>query len=236
MYLQFKDYRNANEVLYVLYAADRVTGQSVSKLALQKLLYLAASFAPIKDIVLSMIRFNRLVRGPYSMHIQNTVDHLVAYGLVDITYFQVTRAENSLAFYRINEGGISAMEFLRQYSIEDEKAWWIACIVRLSYIYSQEDYLKNDEQFKGLDRIVRLVYQDKTFKDIDETVGYRGSIDFEMDEGVTQKLVEFTKSYIKETDKFHDLSEKVTAELILLAFFEQLFANYIEEKEAINVR
>ena len=89
MYLQFKNYRNANEVLYALYAADRIANEAVSKLGLQKLLYLAASFAPIKNIVLSVVRFSRLGRGPYSKHIQNAIDQLVAYDLADISDFKI---------------------------------------------------------------------------------------------------------------------------------------------------
>jgi len=234
MFLQFKNYRYANEVLYTLDAVDRTAGTPTSKLGLQKILYLSASFAPIKDIVLSILRFKRIQRGPYSYHIQNTVDHLAAYGLVEIVEFKILNDRNSLASYNITEGGRMAIENLRKYSFEDEKAWWIECITRLSYIYSNEDYVKDGTQFKGIDKIVRLVYKDKTFVSIDEQIGFGGFIDFQLDSGITQQLISFTKNYIESDECFNTLPEKVIAELILLAFFEQLFANYYVEMEVKN--
>jgi hypothetical protein len=160
------------------------------------------------------------------MEIQNTVDQLVAYGLADITDFKAF-GKASRANYRISEGGKEAVLRLREYSVEDEKAWWIGCITRLAYAYSLEDKLKENTKFNGLDSVVELVYQERTFVDLDRQVGFRGVVDFKMDEGATKKLIEFTKQAIKGIEVFSELPEKAQAELILVALFEQLFANYL---------
>lgn len=229
MYLQFKNYRNANEVLYVLDAAHRISDDSVSKLGLQKLLYLSACFAPIKDIVLSILRFSRWHRGPYSPQIQNTVDHLVAYGLVDITEFKQLQWKASIAYYKISDGGTLAVEKLKKYSVENDKAWWIDCITRLAYAYSEEEILQGDEEFSGLDTIVRMVYQEGTFISIDASEGKGGTFNFEMDNGITAQIIKLTKEHIQNNSEFQRLSYKEIAELILVAFFEQLYINTLDQ-------
>jgi uncharacterized protein YwgA len=227
MFLQV-DFKYANEVLYTLDSADRITKEPISKLGLQKILYLSACFAPIKNVVLAAIKYVRHNRGPYSKEIQNTVDQLVAYDLAEITDFTAVTKKISYASYRITEGGKSAVAKLRQYSAEEEKAWWINCVVKLSKIYINEDYLSEDEQFDGLEKIVRLVYRDDSFKAVEHKRWHL--IDFESSP-ITHQVIAFTTSYLDKDKSFHNLPEKTLAELVLLAFFEQLLSNYVESKE-----
>ena len=88
MFYPIHNYHKANEVLYVLAAVEESGGGPVSKIALQKLLYLASALAPIKEVVLEFLHFIYQKRGPYSKDIQNAVDHLVALGVVDVVSFK----------------------------------------------------------------------------------------------------------------------------------------------------
>ncbi|WP_426479362.1 hypothetical protein ACP3T3_07900 [Chryseobacterium sp. CBSDS_008] len=230
MILQLENFHNSNEILYVLHSIHVSKGKSVSKIALQKLLYLSAALAPVKEIILSIIRFQRIQRGPYSKDIQNIVDHLVAYGLVEIKDFEIIKDKNAIALYEIAEGGIHAVERLLQYSVEEEKYWWISCISKLSLIYSELDSAENDNEFDGLDKIVRIVYQDYTFKETKENSHFRALIDFNDTDKPTAQTIKFVKEYIEENrDMFSFTNERFEAELILTAFFNHFYNNYLIE-------
>jgi uncharacterized protein YwgA len=230
MILQLENFHKSNEILYVLDAVYKHKSQSVSKIALQKLLYLSGALAPIKEIILSILKFQRIQRGPYSKDIQNIVDHLVAYGLVKITEFRVIKDRNSSAFYQITSGGQNAVQQLIAYSTEEEKYWWITCISRLSLMYAELDSADDDNEFHGLDKIVRIVYQDYTFKETKENSYFRALIDFNETDGPTARTIEFVKDYI-ETNRnmFSFENERDEAELILVAFFNHFFNNYLVE-------
>ena len=230
MILQLDNFHSSNEILYVLHSIHVNKGKSVSKIALQKLLYLSAALAPVKEIILSIIRFQRIQRGPYSKNIQNIVDHLVAYGLVDIKDFEIIKDKNAITFYEIAEGGINAVEKLLKYSVEEEKYWWISCISKLSLMYSELDSAENDDEFSGLDKIVRLVYQDYTFKQTKENSFFRALIDFNDKNKPTAQTIEFVKNYIaKNKEMFSFKNERFEAELILTAFFNHFYNNYLIE-------
>lgn len=230
MLLQIKDYHKANEILYILKSIDDAAQIPVSKIALQKLLYLSGVLAPIKDIILSFVKFQRIQRGPYSKDIQNIVDHLVAYDLVEIIDFKIVHSKNSTAYYKITSGGISAVNNLISYSKEDEKFWWISCVTKLATIYSNIDFAENDTEFTGIDKVVRLVYQDYTFKETLDNKKFRALIDFEDTEGPTVELISFIKSYAEKNKDMIGLgSERSQAELILIAFMDQLYHNYYQQ-------
>ncbi|WP_312334721.1 hypothetical protein [Sphingobacterium sp.] len=230
MILQLENYHNSNEILYVLHSIHVNEGKSVSKIALQKLLYLSAALAPVKEIVLSIIRFQRIQRGPYSKNIQNIVDHLVAYGLVQIAEFKVIKDKNAIALYEIAEGGINAVNKLLRYSVEEEKYWWISCISRLSLMYSELDFAEKDDEFDGLDKIVRIVYQDYTFKETKDNSYFRASIDFNDVDKPTANTIKFVKNYIKNNSELFSFdNERYEAELILAAFFNNFYNNYLIE-------
>lgn len=229
MYLQFKNFRTTNEVLYALSAVDKYAATPVSKIGLQKILYLATSFAPIREIILSVLRYTRWKKGPYSYLVQNTVDQLVAYGLADVSDFQMINHKSALASYQITTGGQSAVQRLRMYAEENDKAWWIDCVTKLVVIYSKEELLSADETYDGIDKIVRLVYMDKSFRKVHEHYG--ASIDLKDEEGDTHKVISFVKEFLASDQKFQNIEEKVLAELILLAFFEQLYAQYYLQKQ-----
>jgi uncharacterized protein YwgA len=232
MYVQEKNYHKINEILYALHSVEDTSGIPVSKILLQKLLYLAASLAPIKDVVLSFLRFTRIQRGPYSSEIQNIVDHLVACGLVQIVDFRVIQDKNSVGFYRITESGKRAVSFLSRYSVEEEKFWWIRSVTKLAYIFSSDEAMKKSEEYEGLDRVVHLVYQDFTFKDAKETRFFRALIDFSDQDGKTNQLIQLIKDYLhNNAAMFTRVDERKQAELILLGFFEEYFANYLEQQK-----
>lgn len=234
MFLHPHNYRLANEILYALYSCREEGVEEVSKIGLQKLLYLSKVLAPVKDIILETIKFLSYIRGPYSKDIQNITDQLVAIGLANITEFKTTRGRNTISYYKITEGGEQVIEKLTKYSKEEEKLWWIGVIVKCATIYSKESFLNEDHEFSDLDKIVRLVYQEPTFLEIrskeNTTQRFNSTlIDYEDYNNPTQELIKFTKQYIKK-HQLYNQEERLTAEFVLVAFFEFLCSSYLNSE------
>lgn len=229
-YINIDDLRKVTEVLFVLNAIDECYDKAISKIALQKLLYLSASFSPIKDVVMEIIKFQRIQRGPYNKEVQNLIDHLVAHDYVEIVNFKQLHKNNSLALYKISPVGKQAVQELLKSNKEEEKYWWIKSVIKLSVLYTQQVEFKDDNEFENIDKVLRLVYQDLTFKATKDRQDFGAMIDLGDKKRETFALIEFVKRYIKENSnilRFKD--DRQVAELVLIAFFELLFSNYLKE-------
>ena len=225
MYLQLTNYHMANEILYALNEARSHGEGTLSKLSLQKLLYLSGALAPIKRLVVEFRHFITEKRGPYSKDIQNTVDHLVAIGLAEITHFRKIK-RGSLANYRISGSGQAAVDLLIQYPKEADRCWWISLVTRLifSYIVGEGLQGKDDEKIKS------LVYQDPTYKSLRIKELFHHLIELEDENGVTHKLVSSMKEYMgKNRATGSEISRGRSAEILLSTFFEYLYLNYLSE-------
>jgi hypothetical protein len=217
----------ANEILYALNEARSKGEGTLSKLSLQKLLYLSGGLAPIKRVILEYLHFITEKRGPYSKDIQNTVDHLVAMGLVEITHFETFRG-GSLANYRISKVGQTVVDLLLQYPEEAEKCWWISLVTKLvfSYFYGEGLRGKNDEKIKS------LVYQDPTYKDLKLKGLFHHLIELDDQKSVTFKLISAMKEYItKHMPATSKSDDRRSAEILLSAFFEYLYINSLSENK-----
>jgi len=201
---------------------------SVSKITIQKLLYFTYLLAPIKKAIFKTIKFVIQKRGPYSKDIQNVIDHLLARGIIDIVKYHKLNGNNSIAYYKICEGGEYIVKSLEKYSKEEEKIWWINTIVKISILYSTEKELMEDDKFSGMDKIVRLVYQDPTFLDAKKSQHFKTLIELDNIEHPTAKMISFTKDFIEKNDTGIDnTNERRLFEIILIAFFELLYSNYL---------
>ncbi len=229
MYIQLKNYHMANEVLYVLDAVDNCSKELVSKLALQKLLYLSGSLAPLKDIILAYLRFRYEKRGPYSKNIQNTVDHLVALGFVEVVSFKrIYEGKYALTDYKIAEPGKEAVRMIRSYKVEDEKYWWINTVTRLAISYTKAEGFENED----LDNIVELVYQDPSFKELRLENKCYYLIDFQKEKHITNRLIDFLQNYSKDkTLRYKKENEREAVEMLLLTFVEYLYVNFLSESK-----
>jgi uncharacterized protein YwgA len=227
MYLQLTNYHMANEILYALNEAQSHGEGTLSKLSLQKLLYLSGALAPIKRIVLEYLHFITEKRGPYSKDIQNTVDHLVAIGLVKIIHFEEIKG-GSLANYKISEAGHRAVDLLTQYPQEADKSWWISFVTKLIFSYFHGEGLKgkNDEKIKS------LVYQDPTYKDLRIKGLFHHLIELDDPKSVTYKLISSMKEYMEKNRSAISKSDhRRSAEILLSTFFEYLYINYLSEEK-----
>ncbi len=235
MFLHPKNYNLSNEILYALHSADRENLEFVSKIGLQKVIYLSNVLAPVKTIVLETIKFLSYIRGPYSKDVQNIVDQLVAIGLVKIINFEKTIGRNVISHYQITDGGKQVVDNLIKYHKEDEKLWWLSTIVKVSVLYSDEEVLKDDTSFNGLDSIVKLVYEEPTFLELrtfenDHSIRHKSLIELHGKSAPTNKLIAFTLHYIK-NNNLTLRNERMTAELVILAFFEFLYSKYLSNNE-----
>lgn len=216
----------ANEILYALNEARSCSDRPLSKLSIQKLLYLSGALAPIKDVILAYLSFITLIRGPYSKDIQNTLDHLVAIGLVEIVSFEKS---NKAAYvnYQIAEAGKDVVKLLREYVHEDEKYWWISLVTKLVYTYFHAEGLEGNMD----DKIKALVYQDPTYRKYKDNGQFHHLIELGNPNGLTYQLIDFIKEYfVKERVSIIKQGYRRTTEIILLTFFEYLYLNHLSEQ------
>jgi uncharacterized protein YwgA len=193
----------ANEVLYALNAVKKTSLGHLSRLTLQKILYLSGALAPLKDIVLTYLKYNADYLGPYERRIQNTVDHLVGIGLVDVLYFEDTRKGGALTNYGITDTGQEVVHRLVEYSHEEEKAWWISLVTSVAYSYLVADGLSGTVD----DKIRALVYKDPTYEPYKQKKLFRHLIDLTDKNGLTYQFTEFIKDYATRSDCL-DLPDK----------------------------
>ena len=228
--IQIDNFQTSNEILFVLDSLSKSQGRGLSKIGLQKILYLAKVLEPIKEIIINTLEFLTEKRGPYSKEIQNIIDHLTSLGFVTITDFKVIVGKNSHAYYEITTVGESIVEKLKELPIQEEKYWWVDVISRLTVIYSSKPELENDDKFFDLDRIVRLVYQDPTYNLFKQSNNWKYLIDFDKtEENSTSWIIDFVKTYVEENNLI--MGQKFirgNAELITVAFFEYYYINYLK--------
>lgn len=225
MQIQISNYHKANEVLYALDAVERTTVQYLSRLTLQKILYLSGSLAPLKEVILVYLRFNSEKMGPYKGDIQNTLDHLVGVGLVDIIEFKKTKL-GALSNYKITDIGKEIVSDLIKYSHEEEKFWWISIVTGLLYSYLEADGLSGtvDEKIKS------MIYQDPTYNTYNEKNLFRQLIDLSDKRGLTYQFSGFLKSYLHEGKVIpSDISERKQVEIMVVTFMEYIYTSFLNE-------
>ena len=231
MFLQLENYHMANEVLYALVAAKETSVGHLSRLTLQKVLYLSGALAPLKDIFLEYLKFNTEMLGPYKGEIQETVDHLVGIGLVDIIHFERTmrkgrRKPGVRSHYIVSVTGEETVNRLILYPHEEEKKWWISLVTGLSYSYLEADGLSGtiDEKIRS------IVYQDLTYNTFRRSNLFRRLIDLTDKKGLTYQFVVFLKNYAHESDVIpSNIPERKKVEIMLLTFMEYLYTGLLNE-------
>lgn len=226
MFLQIRNYHMANEILYALNAVTKTLVRHLSRLTLQKVLYLSGALAPLKEVILEYLKFNTEKLGPYERNIQNTVDHLVGIGLVDVVYFDETSKGGALTHYVITDTGKGIVNRLIKYPHEEEKAWWISLVTCLSYTYLAADGLTGTVDAK----IRAIVYQDPTYEQLKKKALFRRLIDLSDRNGLTYQLSELLKNYASQSNVLHgDLTQRKKVEIMLVTFMEYLYTGVLNE-------
>jgi hypothetical protein len=226
MFLQIRNYHMANEILYALSASRETTVGYLSRLTLQKVLYLSGALSPLKDVLLEYLKFNAEKLGPYGRNIQNTVDHLVGIGLVDVAYFEETKKGGALTNYIITDTGQIVVDRLIQYSNEEEKAWWISLVTGMTYSY----LAANDLNGTVDEKVRTIIYQDPTYEPYRKKNHFRRLIDLSDKKGLTYQFAEFIKEYARHSGMLSsDLDERKKVAIMLVAFMEYLYTGVLNE-------
>lgn len=223
-----KAFRRSNEVLYVFYSADELTLPFLSKIGIQKCIYLSEVLSPLKKIILSFMDFIYLHKGPYSKDIQNILDHLVSINAIDIDSFS-TDTKTPYVNYKITEAGKSLVESLIYDPMEKEKLQWIKIVMRLIDAY--KDAFDLSEEYSGVDKIIDLVYQEPSFYEIKQRNGKGELIPMGDKNNLTMELIHFLEKVEESLPlKFDREKYKLDLETVLLAFFEYLYVKHLSEK------
>lgn len=222
--------KKSNELLYLLYSADELGWPCMSKIGVQKCLYLSEILSPIKEIILAFLNFIYLHKGPYSKDVQNILDNLAALNAIEVTSFTTTNG-NSYADYKITESGRTLVENLTLYPLEEDKLSWIKAVIKVVDAYKGCYGL--NEQYQGVDRIIDLVYQEPTFKEIRQRQAKREIIPFGEKNKLTTELINSLKTIEQGLpDRFDRSIYKLNVETILLSFFEYLYVEHLSESQS----
>lgn len=223
-------YKRSSEILYLFYSADELKWPYISKIGVQKCLYLSEILAPLKEIILSFLNFIYLHRGPYSKDVQNILDSLVALNAIKVVSFTTTDG-NSYADYKITEAGRALVEKLALYPVEKEKLVWIQTVTKVVDAYIGCYGLS--EQYKGVDRIIDLVYQEPTFREMRDRQAKWETIAFGAENKLTVELINFLKVIEQELpENFDEKKYRLNLETILLSFFEYLYVEHLSESQS----
>lgn len=223
-------FKRLNEILYLFYSADELKWPHISKIGVQKCLYLSEILSPLKEIILSFLNFVYLHKGPYSKDVQNMLDSLVALNAIEVVSF-TTIDGNSYVDYKINEAGRALVENLALYPVEKEKLVWIQTVMKVVDAYKGCYGLS--EQYKGVDRIIDLVYQEPTFRELRHRQAKWEAIPFGAENKLTVELLNFLKTIEQELPENFDRSKyRLNLEAILLSFFEYLYAEHLSESQS----
>jgi len=89
-----------------------------------------------------------------------------------------------------------------------------------------------NEQYQGVDKIIDLVYQEPTFKEIRLRQAKREIIPFGAKNKLTTELINFLRTIEEELpDRFDKSKYKMNLETMLLSFFEYLYVEYLSESQ-----
>jgi len=220
-------FKRSNEILYLFYSADELNWPYISKIGVQKCLYLSEILSPLKEIILAFLNFIYLYKGPYSKDIQNILDNLVALNAIEVVSFTTTDG-NSYADYRITEPGKYLVQHLVSYLVEKEKLDWIRTVTKVIDAYKDSYGLST--QYEGVDKIIDLVYQEPSFKDLKKRGAKREAIPIEDRNNLTMNLVNFLKKVDQRLPPGYEKDRyKLDLETILLLFFEYLYVEHLSE-------
>jgi len=223
-----KTYKRLNEILYVFYSTDELALRFLSKIGIQKCIYLSEVLSPLREIVLSFLNFIYLHKGPYSKDIQNLLDHLVSMNAIEVDSFSIY-GKLLYVNYKITEAGKSLVENLIYDPMEKEKLQWIRIVMQLIDAY--KDAFDLSEKYTGVDKIIDLVYQEPSFHEIKQRSGKWELIPMGDRNNLTMKLIHFLKNVEEELPpNFDRVKYKLDLEMVLLAFFEYLYVKYLSEK------
>ena len=220
-------YKKMNEILYVFCAGKELKWNYISKIGVQKSIYLCEVLAPLKEIIFSFLNFIYHKRGPYSADIQNILDHLVALGAVELVSFE-RYGKSAFANYKISETGENLVKNLIMDSAEEEKFSWINLVLKIVDAY--KDIFGIGKNFKNVDKIIDLVYQEPSFKEVQKK-GRGEFIPVGYEKNLTIKLLEFLKKI--ENEEIPVLLKRKPhkdLETILLMFFEYLYLEFLSNR------
>jgi len=225
MVLDNETFKRLNEILYLFYSADKLKWPSISKIGVQKCIYLSEILSPLREIVLAFLNFVYWHRGPYSKDVQNILDHLVSINAIEVISFS-TYGTSSYVDYRITEAGKSLVENLICYPTEREKSDWISIIMKIIDAYKGSFNL--GEQYRGVDKIIDLVYQEPSFKEVKQRESRWELIPVGYENNLTMELVHFLENIEQNLPQKLDRSMyKLNLETILLSFFEYLYVEHL---------
>jgi hypothetical protein len=224
-----KDYKRINEILYLFSAANELGWKDISKLGVQKTIYLSEILAPFKNVALSYLNFIYHYKGPYSKDIQNSLDYLVSCGALEISKF-VQYRKVSYVNYRTNKSGQKIVEALLEYPNEREKYEWIRIVLKMIDAYKGAFGIGRG--YQDVDKIIDLVYEEPSFK-LTKSKGRGEFIKMLSEDNASVKLLEFLKG-IEETDLQKILRKKPANDLetILLMFFEYIYLDFLGKQGA----
>jgi hypothetical protein len=192
-----------NDVLFVLYAGERLSWPDLNRTNFQKILYLSCALAPLAGIEWEY-SFTNAPYGPFNRDIHQATDQLVYHGYAVTTNLIVQRDSKMRVSYRITKEGSVEVDLISQLGKEKKRLEWITMVMKVLDIY-------------GPTIITKLAYREPTFSTMrKENKG--GAIDLSPEENQSVTLLASLKQELKA--QYSIELDTITATLI--AYFDYL--------------
>lgn len=207
-----KFYEQRNEVLFVLFAAEKCIKKPLTRIEIQKIIYLSNSLSPLRDFILDYFDFRVWNNGPYSKDIQRTLNNLVGQRYLNMVEYTIKQKEskyNENSKYIISNIGRDTVNELIGIQIKKEEYEWILSVLRLISHF-------------GIENVVKIVYEEPTFKNLkNSSNGFGAEIPIYNEN--KNKIVELAQELknIGEQDFGYSFNKPGD---ILLAVFDYLFS------------
>ena len=142
--------RSKSFILIALKSLDEINKQTLNKIEIQKVLYLAFTVSSITEFLSPQIDFLYHKRGPYSEALQIAIDWLVATNYVHVINYEPSE-EKAKVQYRLSDRGRKIVPELLENEIYNEAYQVLISIILILDLI-------------GWKFLVNLVYQEPTLK------------------------------------------------------------------------
>jgi len=176
------------DVLFSLYATDKLKWPALARTHFQRLLYLCAALSALSNTEWGY-EFSNSLYGPFNGQVSSAADELVHRGYAEALDVRVLRNSKMKANFRITESGRRNVEFISNLKQERQRLGWIETVSGILNIY-------------GPAVMSKLAYFEPTFIRMKQE-NRIGPIDLSIEENQSIQLLHRLSDELKKTYSIH---------------------------------
>jgi hypothetical protein len=192
-----------NDVLFSLYAADKLKWPALGRTHLQRILYLCAVLSSLSDTDWGY-EFSNTPFGPFNSEISKAPNDLVYQRYIDAVTVVVQRDSRMKASYQITGAGVQRVQTIGSLRLERQRLDWISSVMEILTVY-------------GPAVTNKLAYLEPTLTRM-KLENRKGTIDLSLEDNQSMQLLNRLKEELKRKYEVN----LVTPVANLILFFDYL--------------